>query len=167
MDTYRSPLDGPLHVLQTWDDPRTRDAYRKAGLDGHTGLDLAGEYGAVIRAVASGVVVHAGEGADDPVMGSAAGTCVRIEHPDMDPPIQSGYAHGVPGSVWVTPGQSVERGTPLMALGNSGATTGHHLHLEVLALPLDMSGGMAGRVDPRAYLGLAEDDKSENDEVIS
>lgn len=151
----RSPLDGDLEVLQTWDDPRTREVYRGVGLAGHNGVDLAGEYGAIVRATAPGVVMSAGDGELDPVMGASAGTCVRIAHsPAGVPPYQSGYAHGVAGSVWVRPGQYVEEGAPLMALGDTGATTGHHLHYEHIADPVDIRDEWGGRIDPSSSLGI-------------
>ncbi len=45
------------------------------------------------------------------------------------------YAHLQSGSITVVPGQTVQAGTPLGLLGNSGGTTAPHLHIHVVNGP--------------------------------
>jgi murein DD-endopeptidase MepM/ murein hydrolase activator NlpD len=54
----------------------------------------------------------------------------------------AGYAHLRPGSVRVRPGQRVRAGQVLGELGNSGASTGPHLHFQLMTGPslLDADG---------------------------
>ncbi len=71
-------------------------------------------------AVQDGRVVSAGYQGD-------SGLCVVIED---DKGYQSRYAHCA--RVYVSAGQEVERGARIAEVGNTGSSTGAHLHLEVL-----------------------------------
>jgi murein DD-endopeptidase MepM/ murein hydrolase activator NlpD len=84
----------------------------------HTGIDLAGPYGSPIRAVADGVVVEAGTE-------SGYGNIVKIEHADG---VVTYYAHL---SRILVQGGPVEAGEVIAEEGNSGRSTGPHLHFEV------------------------------------
>ena len=56
--------------------------------------------------------------------------------------VVAGYAHLQPGSVRVRPGQRVRVGQILGELGNSGASSGPHLHFQLMTGPslLDADG---------------------------
>ena len=84
---------------------------------GHTGVDLAAPYGTTLVAVTSGVVSSTGW---VPVGGLSV--CVR------DGAVENCYYHT--GAVFVSPGQSVERGQPVASIGMTGVTTGPHVHWE-------------------------------------
>ena len=86
----------------------------------HSGLDIALPTGTEIRAGFDGTVVDAGYAAD------SYGNFVIIESTDG---IQALYAHCY--AVFVSVGQSVERGDVIATVGNTGASTGSHLHMEV------------------------------------
>ena len=58
------------------------------------------------------------------------------------------YAHGVAGSIAVSPGQTVTQGQQIMKVGSTGNSTGPHLHFEVRTSP----GKYANRVNPLSYL---------------
>jgi murein DD-endopeptidase MepM/ murein hydrolase activator NlpD len=96
----------------------------------HRGIDVAQAYGQDVRAAAAGRVVFAGDQ-------GAYGTMIVIDHPGGR---QTRYAHlAVSG---VQPGDRVDVGEVIGKSGNSGHSTGPHLHFEVLE---------AGRaVDPGA-----------------
>ena len=84
---------------------------------GHTGVDLAAPYGSTLVAVTPGVVSSTGW---VPVGGLSV--CVR------NAAVENCYYHT--GAVFVSPGQSVERGQPVASIGMTGVTTGPHVHWE-------------------------------------
>ncbi|MFY0618182.1 DUF5930 domain-containing protein [Shimia sp.] len=85
----------------------------------HKGTDFAARYGTPIHATAEGVVTHAG-------WLSGYGRLIKIKH---DHGIETRYAHLAKISVKV--GQRVNRGDRIGDMGNSGRSTGTHLHYEV------------------------------------
>jgi murein DD-endopeptidase MepM/ murein hydrolase activator NlpD len=90
-----------------------------AGTRMHEGTDMAGAYGTPIFATADGVVTHAG-------WDSGYGRLVKIQH---DFGVETRYAHL--SQVRVEVGQRVSRGDRIGDMGNSGRSTGTHLHYEV------------------------------------
>jgi murein DD-endopeptidase MepM/ murein hydrolase activator NlpD len=90
-----------------------------AGNRMHEGTDMAGAYGTPIHATADGVVTHAG-------WDSGYGRQVTIRH---DFGVETVYAHL--SAVGVSVGQRVSRGDRIGDMGNSGRSTGTHLHYEV------------------------------------
>ncbi|MFW5827212.1 MAG: peptidoglycan DD-metalloendopeptidase family protein [Alkalispirochaeta sp.] len=87
----------------------------------HNGIDLAGPIGSPIRAAASGRVVHV-----ESQIGNY-GRFVIVRHPDG---FQTLYAHLEDFAV--RNGQSVSRGQRLGSMGNTGRSTGPHLHFSVI-----------------------------------
>ncbi len=85
----------------------------------HAGVDLAGTYGSPIYATADGVVTHAG-------WESGYGNLVEIQHPYG---IKTRFGHL--SAVKVELGQKVSRGDRIGDMGNTGHSTGTHLHYEV------------------------------------
>lgn len=85
----------------------------------HEGQDYAGAYGTPIVATADGTVVHAG-------WQSGYGRLVKIQHAFG---IETRYAHL--SQIRVKVGQKVSRGDRIGDMGNSGRSTGTHLHYEV------------------------------------
>lgn len=100
----------------------------------HEGVDFPGEPGEPILALAPGVVTFAGHN-------GAYGRLVEIEHSDG---FRTRYAHNAQNLVRM--GQRVRKGQAVATLGNSGRTTGAHLHLEVLH--------RGEPVDPMLFLSL-------------
>ncbi|MDQ3282764.1 MAG: M23 family metallopeptidase [Acidobacteriota bacterium] len=95
-------------------------------------------YGQDVLAVADGIVASVKDGipenvpADPPAvpidLTTIAGNFIVL---DVGNGAYVVYAHLQPGSLRVRPGDSVQRGTPLARLGNSGNSTEPHLHLHV------------------------------------
>jgi len=85
----------------------------------HAGIDLAGAYGSPIYATADGVVTHAG-------WMSGYGRLVTIKHQFG---IETRYGHMA--QIRVKVGDRVSRGDRIGDMGNSGRSTGTHLHYEV------------------------------------
>ena len=98
----------------------------------HAGLDIGGQVGDPIWAAAAGTVRHAGP----------AGTYGKLVTIDHGFGVTTHYAHC--SRVLVRRGQRVRRGQQLALLGNTGRSTGPHLHFEVR---LDNAA-----VDPLDYL---------------
>ena len=103
----------------------------------HAGTDFAGPIGAPIYATADGVVTFAG-------WSSGYGRLVKIQH---EFGIETRYAHQSRMDVKV--GQRVSRGQKIGAIGNSGRSTGPHLHYEVRV------GGKP--VNPMIYIRAGQD----------
>jgi murein DD-endopeptidase MepM/ murein hydrolase activator NlpD len=85
----------------------------------HEGIDVAGPIGTAVKAPAAGVVIQAG-------VNGSYGNYVAIDHGYG---IQTRYGHL--NSISVKVGQRVKRHQPIATLGNSGRSTGPHLHYEV------------------------------------
>ncbi|WP_317959740.1 DUF5930 domain-containing protein [Phaeobacter inhibens] len=85
----------------------------------HKGSDFAGRTGTDIFATADGVVTHAG-------WQSGYGKLVTIQHAFG---IETKYAHN--SNIRVQVGQRVSRGDHISDMGNTGRSTGTHLHYEV------------------------------------
>jgi len=85
----------------------------------HEGLDIAANTGTAVRATADGVVVRAR-------IDSTFGKMVMIDHGYGYRTI---YAHN--SRLRVKAGSRVKRGDPIAEVGNTGRSTGPHLHYEV------------------------------------
>ncbi|MDD9923745.1 MAG: DUF5930 domain-containing protein [Boseongicola sp.] len=103
----------------------------------HEGHDWAGPTGTPIHATADGVVVHASRQ-------SGYGNLIKIKH---DFGFETRYAHL--SKIRVKVGQRVSRGERIGDMGNTGRSTGTHLHYEVRV------GGKA--VNPLKYIKAARD----------
>ena len=101
----------------------------------HKGIDLAGPVGTPILATADGVVTHAD-------WLSGYGRLIKVQHALG---FETRYAHL--NRIVVKVGQRVSRGDLIGAMGNSGRSTGPHLHYEVRI------GGAA--VNPMTYIKAA------------
>ena len=103
----------------------------------HNGTDFAAPHGTPIFATADGVVVHA-------EWLSGYGRLVKIQH---EFGIETRYAHM--SKIRVKKGQRVSRGQRIGDMGNTGRSTGTHLHYEVRV------GGKP--VNPMIYIKAAND----------
>lgn len=100
----------------------------------HNGQDLAAAMGTPVRALSSGKVLFAGWDS------TGYGNFVKIQYWDGT---VAWYAHN--GQLTVSVGQSVAPGQTVALSGNSGNSTGPHLHLEIHP-------GGGGAVPPTAWL---------------
>ena len=103
----------------------------------HAGADFAGPIGTPIYATADGVVTKAG-------WSSGYGRLIKIQH---EFGIETRYAHL--NKMRVSVGQRVSRGQRIADMGNSGRSTGPHLHYEVRV------GGAP--VNPMIYIRAGQD----------
>jgi murein DD-endopeptidase MepM/ murein hydrolase activator NlpD len=82
--------------------------------------------------------------------GNSWGTLVEVLSPDGYLWL---YAHGRPGSRQVSRGDTVQAGEPLMLMGNTGYSSGQHLHFEIFVGGQQLSSGACGaRVIPQRLL---------------
>ncbi len=98
----------------------------------HEGLDFAGKKGTPVVAVAAGIITWSG-------IRYGFGNMIEINHGNG---YITRYAHNNKNLVSV--GEKIERGEVIATMGNTGRSTGTHVHFEVI---------YNGRhVDPRKYL---------------
>lgn len=92
----------------------------------HKGLDFNPGIGSPIQAIADGVVTWVGWKSN-----YGYGYFVTIEHVIDGVAVESLYGHMIDGSSPLVIGQSVSVGDELGLVGNTGYSTGPHLHLEI------------------------------------
>ncbi len=88
---------------------------------GHAALDIGSWTGAPVKAADSGYVTYVGQG-----WSSGYGNHVIVDHGNGYSTV---YAHL--NSVFVSPGENVGRGEQIGTVGNTGNSTGPHLHFEI------------------------------------
>lgn len=125
---FASPLKDPFRFTSGF-------GYRWGRL--HAGTDFAAPHGTPIYSTADGVVIHAG-------WSSGYGRLVKVQH---EFGIETRYAHM--SKIRVQVGQRVSRGQRIGDMGNTGRSTGTHLHYEVRV------GGKP--VNPMTYIKAAND----------
>lgn len=138
MAAFKAPFSMPVNTAVRYtsgfggrNDPFGR-GHRK-----HEGQDLAGAYGSPILATADGVVTYAG-------WESGYGRLIKIRH---DFGIETRYGHL--SQIRVSVGDRVSRGERIGDMGNSGRSTGTHLHYEIRI------GGEA--INPMTFIKAARD----------
>lgn len=111
---FTFPTDGPL---------TSSFGYRVHPILGyrrfHAGIDFGAPTGTPIRAADSGTIIYAG-------WYGGYGNTVIVDHGGG---ISTLYAHA--SALYVSEGQSVQRGQVIAAVGSTGFSTGPHLHFEV------------------------------------
>lgn len=137
----RKPFDGEYPQTQEFNDECCRGSYKKFGLLGHNGLDIATPSGTRILAPHDGKVIEA------TLDSSGYGIYVKIEN-------------SIEGSVLahlreyrVGPGDGVKEGDLVGYSDNSGNSTGAHLHWGYYRFPRDRQNGFAGFIDQTPYIG--------------
>jgi len=94
---------------------------------GHNGIDLRASIGTTIYAAENGIVKDIGD-TDTVCPGGSYGKWIVIEHPNN---LSTLYAHL--SRIRVSAGQTIQRGDIIGLSGNTGYTTGPHLHFTVYA----------------------------------
>lgn len=120
---YPADKNAHLTITSYWGDGRN-----------HKAIDIAGATGTKIFASLSGTVTYAGYMSD-------YGYNVVVDHGNG---MSTRYAHC--SKLYVKSGEKVSAGQTIALMGNTGNSTGPHLHFEVI-----LNGT---RVDPAPYLGL-------------
>lgn len=131
---------------------------------GHNGIDLGVGVGTSVKSASSGVVVATGD-TDAVCRGASYGRWILVRHNNG---LSTLYAHL--SQIGVTKGQAVGRGEVIGYSGNTGYSTGPHLHFTVYAtdgvqvstMPSRACGGQhytlpladpSGYLNPLSFLG--------------
>ena len=123
--------------------------------DGHSGEDYPCDIGTPVRAVSAGTVLHVGymggTYADNPwwIAPGFSGYCAVIDHGSFI----GIYGHCQDGSAKVSKGQRVSEGQVFILSGNTGGSTGPHLHFEILPDGYILNSAFYGRINPASLFG--------------
>jgi murein DD-endopeptidase MepM/ murein hydrolase activator NlpD len=107
-DGYAWPAEGVLTSGYGWRSGRM-----------HEGIDIAAPIGTPVLAAAAGIVTGAG-------WHEGYGNLIKLEHLDGSITL---YAHN--NRILVTHGQQIKQGEQIAEMGNTGRSTGPHLHFEI------------------------------------
>jgi len=138
------PFDGKFRLTQAFGENPA--VYHRLGLPGHNGLDWGMPEGQEIRAVDEGFIIRVEERLD------GFGKHVKIQHQWG----QSLYAHL--SDFRATLNQPVKQGDVIGLSGNTGFSTGPHLHFGVRIKPYNLEDGWYGYTNPQRYLQWPEAD---------
>ena len=130
------PVEGKGRISGVVNEPR--------GTRLHKGLDIAVPEGTPVVAAERGVVTHIGWEEH------GYGLWVEVKHADFG--IRTRYAHLSKVAPGIKPKVAVHRSQWLGWSGNTGSSTGPHLHFEVRVIVQGKRHGIP--VDPRPYLPL-------------
>lgn len=140
----RIPFDGTYAITQEFgeiaDDPFIKKEIADSGLKAHDGVDFAMPEGTEILSMDEGTVAVAGD--------LIYGKTVVVSH-DWG---KSYYGHL--SKVKVKVGDKIAKGQAIGLSGDTGISTGPHLHLSVLPKGADMENGYFGKVNPLPYIGM-------------
>ncbi|MEM9822334.1 MAG: M23 family metallopeptidase, partial [Bacteroidota bacterium] len=125
-----SPIGGDLHVTSHfgW---RMHPVHKEKKM--HKGIDLRAPIGTPVLATSGGVVLEVQRA------NKGYGNMVTLQHDDTYITRYSQLSE-----IKVTKGQTIDKGQVIALSGNSGASTGPHLHYEVLK--------DGQHVDPKLYM---------------
>jgi murein DD-endopeptidase MepM/ murein hydrolase activator NlpD len=138
----RMPFDGIFVRTQEWNDERYRSSYALFGILGHNGQDYGLPIGTRILAPHGGKVIEA------ELDQYGYGWYVKIEDDDQG----SVLAHLSKMSVKV--GDQVVEGTEVGLSGNSGNSTGPHLHWGYYRKPRHRANGFLGYIDQTDWMNI-------------
>ncbi len=140
--TVANPVDKP-RVTQPWGRPNPRYKAKR-----HTGIDFGMPVGTQLFAIVDGTVANV-------MTDKSYGNVLVIEYVVNGVKYQDWYCHL--SRVTVAKGQAVKAGQPVALSGNTGNSTGPHLHLETRIAPFKYGNDVAhpvlnlpGIVDPMA-----------------
>lgn len=121
--------------------------YKKFGLKAHNGLDFSCPVGTDIYCLDDGIIYETGDQGN-----KGYGKFVRV---NLDSKFQAVFAHC--SVILVKFNQKVKAGQIIAKSGNSGFSTGPHLHLGIRPNPWEYNNGFAGYIDPKPFLTLTID----------
>jgi murein DD-endopeptidase MepM/ murein hydrolase activator NlpD len=117
---YSMPIGKPFDGEITSGYGYRRNPFTGRGVEFHSGIDFRGRLGDSVKTTGSGVVVFAG-------YNGGYGKCVVIEH---EKNLQTMYGHL--SKISVKEGEQVNSGQLIGLIGNTGRSTGPHVHYEII-----------------------------------
>lgn len=141
--TLSAPTQDPARLSQpwgAWPEYYAQFTYGGAPLRGHNGIDLALPVGTPVLAVDAGQVMGTGYEA------GGFGNWIKLRHAWGE----SIYAHLLERTPIL--GDQVAAGQEIARSGNTGGSTGPHLHLGIRLDPYQRGDGWGGCVDPLPLL---------------
>ena len=138
------PFVGNFGISQLWgENPQIYStiSYDNVPLRGHNGIDFLTPLDTPIAAVDNGVVAETVW--NDP---TGFGRYIKVNHSWGE------AVYGHLNNITVAPGQQVTAGTVLGASGNTGFSSGPHLHFAIRINPYSRTNGWGGYTDPLPYL---------------
>lgn len=136
------PFDGHFDISQGFGSPMTdaslSNFYAHYGLAGHDGIDFALPMGTPLYAVDDGNVIFSGPG--------DYGITIILQHSWG----RSYYGHLSKTNIDLN--SSVKKASLIGYSGNTGESTGPHLHFGIKPENPDVNNGYAGKIDPMPYL---------------
>ena len=136
------PFTGDYQITQSFGEKITDS-------NGHSGIDYALPIGTPVLAAADGEVWKAGWDA------TGYGNCVMIKHPDGSGTV---YGHLLNWAVYA--GQKVKAGEKIGYSGNTGNSTGAHLHFEYRTVCNDYKSA----IDPEIF--MKDSSQNQNPEPV-
>lgn len=128
------PLGNPHDGEKTSGFGYRHNPFGGLSVESHAGIDFRGNVGEPVRATAKGKIIFAGEK-------GGYGNCIIIQHSNN---FETLYGHL--SEINVNEKQSVEVGEIIGKLGNTGRSTGPHLHYEIIY--------NGQKINPEDYLNL-------------
>ncbi len=128
------PIGNPYEGKITSDFGYRRNPFTGRTSEYHSGVDIRGKMRDTVRATANGVVAFAG-------YNKGYGNFVIIQH---EKELQTVYGHL--HSISVKRGEKIESGQMIGKLGNTGRSTGAHLHYEMRK--------NGKKIDPKDYMNF-------------
>lgn len=135
--TLRWPVNYPLNRGNLFG--ANPELYAPLGYPGHPGIDFLSPVGTPVQACESGDVLAVGNF-------GTAGNIVYIRHSFG----ATRYLHL--GSIFAEKDSHVNRGTVIGHTGDTGYTTGPHLHMDLFSDDAPEDNGYNKRIDPRNFL---------------
>jgi murein DD-endopeptidase MepM/ murein hydrolase activator NlpD len=128
------PIGKPHEGEQTSGFGYRHNPFGNANTENHRGIDFRGNIGSAVRTTANGKVVFAG-------LKGGYGNCIIVRHINN---LETLYGHL--SRINVKTGEYVQAGSVIGALGNTGRSTGPHLHYEIML--------NEKKINPKDYLTL-------------
>lgn len=138
------PYRGDYRITQKFG--KNPDRYKKFGLLGHNGIDIGLPMKTQVIAPHGGTVIEA---TFDP---SGYGNYIKIVNE------KEGSVLAHLSSFQVKVGETVSEGEPVALSGNSGNSTGPHLHWGYFKFPRDRKNGYAGFIDQLPLIAVPTND---------
>ena len=144
---YSGPIQWPFRAgvpISTDYGPRIPPCFGCSSF--HKGIDMNPGNGSPVQAISAGIVRELSH-----VDNGGLGIYVMVDHDIDGRRVTSVYAHLQEGSITVSEGQLIDVGDILGLVGNTGQSTGPHLHFEILldgTNPTDPYAWLSERVIP-------------------